>query len=101
MSSMVFVLLLSFVAAATAGCKGVQEVRQSCTTDVDAGQVDGGYCPPCKSASDCEFVSNSCHASGACAPKADGLQTTQEGCANPYEVPEDPCDCVEGNCVPK
>ena len=91
MSRRVMSLVVSILGLGAACDLGEQQIKDFCV----AGEPG---CPPCATADDCVFLSNACHATGGCAPKAAMVSVNQIGCEVGYEVPPTTCACVERSC---
>jgi hypothetical protein len=49
--------------------------------------------------SDCEIVSNACHATALCTDRRRQVAVNQIGCSVEYDVPPpERCGCVQGTC---
>ena len=88
-------LLLSFSLGLFACGLPAQELTSPC---VGQSATDGGSCPACATDADCGILSNACHATAACVPKAGNWAVTQEGCSLSHPPTVRRCVCLEQVC---
>ncbi len=79
------------------GCASRQTLTSPCLAGAAAS--DPKACPACAAAADCYVLSNPCHASASCVPRAGNWAVTLEGCSVEHEVPPaSECVCTNQVC---